>query len=63
MRADSEELCRPPDVDTEILQAAWAYVHERYPMQPWPNDVYLVGDMPYMSYQVSISEAIRNGGR
>ncbi len=26
-------------------------------------DVYLVGDMPYMSYQVSISEAIRNGGR
>jgi 3-methyl-2-oxobutanoate hydroxymethyltransferase len=27
-----------------------------------PN-VYLVGDMPYMSYQVSISEAIRNGGR
>lgn len=26
-------------------------------------DVYLVGDMPYMSYQVSIPEAIRNGGR
>ena len=26
-------------------------------------DVYLVGDMPYMSYQVSKSEAIRNGGR
>jgi len=26
-------------------------------------DVYLVGDMPYMSYQVSISEAVRNGGR
>jgi 3-methyl-2-oxobutanoate hydroxymethyltransferase len=26
-------------------------------------DVYLVGDMPYMSYQVSIVEAIRNGGR
>lgn len=26
-------------------------------------DVYLVGDMPYMSYQVSISEAIRNAGR
>jgi len=26
-------------------------------------DVYLVGDMPYMSYQVSVSEAIRNGGR
>jgi 3-methyl-2-oxobutanoate hydroxymethyltransferase len=25
--------------------------------------VYLVGDMPYMSYQVSKSEAIRNGGR
>ncbi|MFH0821478.1 MAG: 3-methyl-2-oxobutanoate hydroxymethyltransferase [Pseudomonadota bacterium] len=24
---------------------------------------YLVGDMPYMSYQVSKSEAIRNGGR
>jgi 3-methyl-2-oxobutanoate hydroxymethyltransferase len=26
-------------------------------------DPYLVGDMPYMSYQVSKSEAIRNGGR
>lgn len=26
-------------------------------------DAYLVGDMPYMSYQVSQSEAIRNGGR
>ncbi len=26
-------------------------------------DVYLVGDMPYMSYQISKSEAIRNGGR
>jgi 3-methyl-2-oxobutanoate hydroxymethyltransferase len=26
-------------------------------------DAYLVGDMPYMSYQVSIPEAIRNGGR
>ncbi len=26
-------------------------------------DAYVVGDMPYMSYQVSISEAIRNGGR
>jgi 3-methyl-2-oxobutanoate hydroxymethyltransferase len=26
-------------------------------------DVYLVGDMPYMSYQPSISDAIRNGGR
>ena len=42
--ADAGELCRPPDVDAEILQAAWAYVHEHYPMQPWPNDVYLVGD-------------------
>lgn len=26
-------------------------------------DVYLVGDMPYMSYQPSVSDAIRNGGR
>lgn len=26
-------------------------------------EVYLVGDMPYMSYQASKSEAIRNGGR
>jgi 3-methyl-2-oxobutanoate hydroxymethyltransferase len=26
-------------------------------------DVYLVGDLPYMSYQISIPEAIRNGGR
>ncbi|MBI5568962.1 MAG: 3-methyl-2-oxobutanoate hydroxymethyltransferase [Desulfomonile tiedjei] len=26
-------------------------------------EVYLIGDMPYMSYQVSIPEAIRNGGR
>ncbi len=26
-------------------------------------EVYLVGDMPYMSYQVSVSEAIRNAGR
>jgi len=26
-------------------------------------DVYLVGDMPYMSYQPSVSEAIRNAGR
>ena len=39
-RTDAGELCRPPDVDAEILQAAWAYVHEHYPMQPWPNDVY-----------------------
>lgn len=27
-----------------------------------PN-VYLVGDMPYMSYQVSVEEAVRNAGR
>ncbi|MEW6351098.1 MAG: 3-methyl-2-oxobutanoate hydroxymethyltransferase [Thermodesulfobacteriota bacterium] len=26
-------------------------------------DVYLVGDMPYMSYQPSVADAIRNGGR
>jgi 3-methyl-2-oxobutanoate hydroxymethyltransferase len=26
-------------------------------------DVFLVGDMPYMSYQPSITDAIRNGGR
>jgi 3-methyl-2-oxobutanoate hydroxymethyltransferase len=26
-------------------------------------DPYLVGDMPYMSYQISKEEAIRNGGR
>ncbi len=26
-------------------------------------DVYLVGDMPYMSYQTSITDAIRNAGR
>lgn len=26
-------------------------------------DAYLVADMPYMSYQISIPEAIRNGGR
>ncbi|MGA8830237.1 MAG: 3-methyl-2-oxobutanoate hydroxymethyltransferase, partial [Desulfomonilaceae bacterium] len=26
-------------------------------------DAYLVGDMPYMSYQISKSEAIRNAGR
>jgi len=26
-------------------------------------EVYLVGDMPYMSYQVTVSEAIRNAGR
>lgn len=27
------------------------------------HEVYLVGDMPYMSYQVTVSEAIRNAGR
>lgn len=26
-------------------------------------DAYLVGDMPYMSYQPSVEDAIRNGGR
>ncbi len=26
-------------------------------------DVFLIGDMPYMSYQVSIQEAVRNAGR
>jgi 3-methyl-2-oxobutanoate hydroxymethyltransferase len=26
-------------------------------------DAYLIGDMPYMSYQISKQEAIRNGGR
>jgi hypothetical protein len=40
----SQAPCRPPNVDAEIVRAAWIYVHERYPAQPWPNDVYLVGD-------------------
>lgn len=26
-------------------------------------DVFLIGDMPYMTYQISVQEAIRNAGR
>jgi hypothetical protein len=40
----AEISCEPPSADVEIMHAAWAYVHERYPAQPWPDDVYLVGD-------------------
>jgi hypothetical protein len=43
-RLDSEVSCELPNVDVEIVHAAWAYIHERYPVQPWPDDVYLVGD-------------------
>jgi hypothetical protein len=32
------------DLDLEVVHAAWAYVHEHYPTQPWPNRIYLVGD-------------------
>ena len=42
--SDSAEPCEPPDVDVEVVHAVWAYVHERYPTQPWPNRAYLVGD-------------------
>jgi hypothetical protein len=35
------EPCDLPDVDDQVLEAAWAYVHERYPAQPWPDTVYL----------------------
>jgi hypothetical protein len=40
----SQTPCWSPSVDVEIVHAAWTYVHERYPAQPWPDDVYLIGD-------------------
>jgi hypothetical protein len=42
--AGSPEPCDAPDVDDQVVQAAWAYVHARYPAQPWPDDVYLPQD-------------------
>ena len=30
------------DVEMTILQAAWDYVHARYPLQPWPDDIYIL---------------------
>jgi hypothetical protein len=43
-RSGASEACDPTDVGVEVVHAAWAHVHERYPTQPWPNRVYLVGD-------------------
>jgi hypothetical protein len=40
--ASAEASCELRDL--EMLQAAWAYVRESYPTQPWPNRVYLVGE-------------------
>jgi hypothetical protein len=39
--AGSPEPCDTPDVDDQVLEAAWAYVHARYPAQPWPDTIYL----------------------
>jgi hypothetical protein len=44
MPAGSPEPCDLPDVDDQLLEMAWAYVHERYPVQPWPDTVYLPRD-------------------
>lgn len=43
-RAGAQVSCEPPSADVEIVHAAWAHVHERYPAQPWPDEIYLVGD-------------------
>jgi hypothetical protein len=40
----SDAPCALPAVGLQILEAAWAYVHERYPTQPWPDTVHLPGD-------------------
>jgi hypothetical protein len=62
--AGSPEPCNLPDVDDQVLEAAWAYVHERYPAQPWPDTVYLPQDWTvliasrrYLSHVVLCSHA------
>jgi hypothetical protein len=46
--AGSPEPCYLTDVDDQILEAAWGYVHERYPAQPWPDTVYLPQDRAFV---------------
>jgi hypothetical protein len=62
--AGSPEPCDLPDVDDQVLEAAWAHVHERYPAQPWPDTVYLprdwtvvVASKRYLSHVVLCSHA------
>jgi hypothetical protein len=58
------EPCDLPEVDDQVLEAAWAHVHERYPAQPWPDTVYLPGTRTvaiapkhYLSHVVLCSHA------
>jgi hypothetical protein len=62
--AGSPEPCDLPDLDDQVLEAAWAHVHEQYPTQPWPDTVYLpqhwtvvIASKRYLSHIVLCSHA------
>jgi hypothetical protein len=37
------------DMESRVLRAVWDYVHTHYPLQPWPDKVYILPDQDFIA--------------